>query len=191
LEIEAHSGGAEGVLHLGQELLDGEAQQQPARLLLPRQRRHLRGADAQLVHPEGDEPLQLPAQHFVQGLARRRQVAALAEGDPQPGVGEHQRGLLDAPGHPLHQACHQLPEGSRIARRSAQQTVLERIARQGRLAEVAQAEAVAVVQELAIAQPLAVEGEDVRRHGDGVEAQQPAPPCASGTPAAARANRRR
>jgi hypothetical protein len=54
--------------------------------------------------------------------------------------------------------------------------VLERIALQRGLAEGAQAEAVAVARELAVAQPLAVEREDVRRRRHRLEAGQPLNP---------------
>ncbi len=48
--------------------------------------------------------------------------------------------------------------------------MLETVARQGHLAEDPQAETMAVADELAIAQPLAVQGEDVRRRRHGIEA---------------------
>ena len=52
---EPDAGGGEGLLELGEELLDGEAEEQAPRLLLVGQRRHLGGADAQLVDAEGHQ----------------------------------------------------------------------------------------------------------------------------------------
>ena len=69
------------------------------------------------------------------------------------GSGSTSEASRTPPGIALTMPRHQLPESRRIAQRTAQRAVLERIARQRRLAEGAQAEAVAVVRELAIAQP--------------------------------------
>ncbi len=169
---EPHARGREGLFGLGEEGLGGEAQEQAPRLLLARQGRDLGGPHPQVVHPERHEAAQLPAQHLVQGVGRLRQVAALAEVDAQPGVGQHERGVAHAAGNRLHQAGHGLLERRQIARRPAQRSVLERVARQGGLAEGAQAEALAVADELAIAQPFAIQSENVRRRRHGIEAQE-------------------
>jgi hypothetical protein len=162
----------EGLLELSQELLHGEAEQQPPRLLLDRQRRHFDRAHPQLVDPERHQAAQLPAQHLITLLGGARQVADLGERHPQPGVRDHQRGLLHSPRQSLDECADERLEGGRIAQRPAQRPGMERVARQGGLAVRPEAVALAVAHELAVAQTRGVQHEDVRRHRHRVETQE-------------------
>ena len=71
--------GVESLLDLGDQQLDGEADQQPQRLFLGGKRGHHQGIDPQVLHPEGHQALERPAQDLLALARLLRQLGELEE----------------------------------------------------------------------------------------------------------------